>query len=183
MAAREFVSVWHPRIRQWVSQCAPQEKVEEYSQEVWAHLAEGCWLRLLQWNGLYDDEAWNPHSLEAFLKKIAQNKARDLFDAEPPKPLGDVDPNDIIDRTTSFGSDPEAEAERSRLLRVFDHCTSWFQQKDHDAIRLWWEGHSAHEIAELLRTNANNVYQRRSYLFRCLRDCLAENLPEYFRYV
>ena len=180
-AGQEFVHNWDHRIKSWISQCAPHEKVEEYAQEVWGHLIEGNWLRLLQWKGLYDDEAWNPHSLEAFLKRITMNKARDLFAAEPAQLPKGVDPNDIIDRTTSLGPDPVAEAERSRLLKVFDLCSRWFKKKDHDAIRLWWEGHSAAQIAELIRTNANNVYQRRSYLFRRLRACLVENLPEYFR--
>jgi len=180
-AGREFVNLWDDRIKYWISQCAAHDKVEEYAQEVWGHLIEGNWLRLLQWRGLYDDDAWNPHSLEAFLKRITINKARDLHDAEPPQLPDGVDPGDIIDRTTSLGSDPVAEAERSRLLMVFDHCTRWFKNKDHDSIRLWWEGYSSLEIAERIRTNPNNVYQRRSYLFKRLRACLIENLPEYFR--
>ena len=175
------MEIWDPRIKYWISQCAPYEKVEEYAQEVWGHLIEGNWLRLLQWKGLYDDEAGNPHILEAFLKRLTQNKARDLFAAEPAQLPKGVDPNDVIDRTTSLGPDPAAETERSRLLSVFDHCTRWFKQKDHDAIRLWWEEYSALQIAEIIRTNANNVYQRRSYLFRRLRACLVENLSEYFR--
>ena len=175
------MEIWDPRIKYWISQCAPQEKVEEYAQEVWGPLIEGNWLRLLQWKGLYDDDAGNPHSLEAFLKRITINKARDLSAAEPPQLPKGVDPNVVIDRTTSLGPDPVAEAERSRLLSAFDHCTRWFKQKDHDAIRLWWEGYSALQIAEMIRTNANNVYQRRSYLFRRLRACLVENLQEYFR--
>ena len=179
-AGHRFVNMWDDRIKYWISQCAPHEKVEEYAQEVWAHLIQGNWMRLLQWKGLYDDDAWNPHSLEAFLKRVTMNKASDLFAAEPsPLPAG-LDPSDIVGGTTPFGSDPVAETERSRLLAVFDHCTSWFDTKDHDAIRMWWEGHSALHIAELIRTNANNVYQRRSYLFRRLRDCLVENMPEYF---
>jgi DNA-directed RNA polymerase specialized sigma24 family protein len=180
-ASREFVRLWDGRIKDWICQCAPHEKVEEYAQEVWGHLIEGNWLRLLQWKGLYDDDAWHPHSLESFLKRITQNKAHDLYAAEPPELPKGVDPNDIIDRTTSLGSDPVAETERFRLLAVFDRCMRWFKKEDHDAIRLWWEGYSALQIAELIRTNANNVYQRRSYLFRQLRACLAENLPEYFR--
>jgi len=180
-AGREFVLMWDNRIKKWISQCAPDEKVEDYAQEVWGHLIQGNWMRVLQWDGLYDDDAWNPHSLEAYLKRITMNKARDLFAAEPPQLPRGVDPNDIIDRTTTLGPDPVAETERSRLLSVFEHCTRWFKKKDHDAIRLWWEGYSALQIAELIRTNANNVYQRRSYLFRRLRACLVENMPEYFR--
>jgi RNA polymerase sigma factor (sigma-70 family) len=180
-AGREFVRKFDDRIKRWISEVAAYEKVEEYAQEVWGHLIQGNWMRLLQWKGLYDDEAWNLHSLEAFLRRITINKARDLHAAEPPQLPQGVDPSDIIDRTTSLGTDPVAEAERSRLLRVFDHCTRWFKKKDHDAIRLWWEGYSAQQIAEFIRTNSNNVHQRRSYLFKRLRECLIENLPEYFR--
>jgi len=43
-----------------------------------------------------------------------------------------------------------AEAERSRLMRAFRSCTRWFRDRDHLAIRLWWEGHSAQQIAEFV---------------------------------
>ena len=180
-AGHEFVHRYDAAIKSWVAQRANFEKVEEYAQEVWGHLIQGNWMRLLQWRGLYDDEEYNPLSLDAFLKRITYNKVMDLQAAEPPRLPNNVDPNDIIDRTTPLGTDPVAEAERSRLFRIYDHCTRWFNSKDHDAIRLWWEGHSAQQIAELVRTNSNNVYQRRSYLFRRLRECLVENMPEYFR--
>ena len=138
-------------------------------------------MRLLQWRGLYHDEEYSPHSLDAFLKRITFNKVMDLQAKEPSRLPNDVDPGDIIDRTTALGPDPVAEVERSRLMKIFDHCTGWFKSKDHDAIRLWWEGHSAQQIAELIKTNSNNVYQRRSYLLKRLRECLVENMPEYFR--
>ena len=165
----------------WVAQRAAREKVEEYAQEVWIHLVAGNWLRLLQWNGLYDDAAWHENSLKAFLKQITIHRVSDLRDAEPPQLPPGLDPNDIIDGT--LGSDPLLEAERSRLMRAFESCTRWFKKSDHRAILLWWEGHTAQHIAELLEMNANNVYQRRSHLLKQLRDCLVENLPEYFRHV
>ena len=73
-AADEFVSRWDFRIHGWVARNAYHEKVEEYAQEVWAHLIQGNWLRLLQWQALYDDDAWHEHSLEAYLKRITINK-------------------------------------------------------------------------------------------------------------
>ena len=182
-AGHEFVSRWDERIKSWVSQRAAYEKIEEYAQEVWAHLVAGNWLRLLQWQGLYDDEAWHEHSLEAYLKRITLNKVSDLVAAEPPQLPQGLDPVDIIDRTTPLGTDPLVEAERGRLLRAYYHCTQWFRDRDHLAIQLWWEGHNAQFIAGQVRTNANNVYQRRSYLLRRLRACLVETLPEYFRNV
>ena len=115
-AGREFVEMWDDRIKYWISQCTPQEKIEEYAQEVWGHLIQGNWMRLLQWNGLYDDDAWNPHSLEAFLKRITTNKAHDLFAAEPPQLPHDVDPGDIIDRATALGPDPEFWGQFTNLV-------------------------------------------------------------------
>ena len=182
-AAHEFVSIWDPRIRGWVARNADYEKVDEYTQEVWGHLIQGNWLRLLQWKGLYDDEAWHEHSLEAYLKRITINKVSDLRDAEPPQLPPGLDPVDIVDRTTPLGNDPLVEAEGGRLMAAFAHCTRWFRDRDHLAIKLWWEGHKAQHIAEATRTNANNVYQRRSYLLKRLRECLVETLPEYFHRV
>ena len=56
-ASREFVDRWDSRIKSWVAGRATYEKVEEYAQEVWGHLIRGNWMRLLQWDGLYDDDA------------------------------------------------------------------------------------------------------------------------------
>ena len=181
-AAHEFVSTWQPRIERWIAVRTLQFRIDDYAQEVWLHLAEGNWLRLLQWRGLYDDEAYHAHSLEAFLKRITIRKIIDLQGAERIQESS-YDPADIVDEQTELGRDPALGAERSRLRRAFDACSRLFQRKDHRAIRLWWEGYSAREIGERLDTNPNNVYQRRSYLLKQLRDCLVEKLPEYFRYV
>ena len=182
-ADREFYSLWHGRICAWIASQAPYEKVEDYAQEVWSHLNKGRWLRILQWDGLYDDDAWHPQSLEGFLHRITVNKVTDLWRAEPKFQPGDFDPVDIIDRTTPMGNDPMIEAERSRLIAAFEFCASWFRDKDHTLLWMWWEGRSGAEIADELDTNANNVYQRRSHIFRRLRECLVERLPEYFRLV
>jgi DNA-directed RNA polymerase specialized sigma24 family protein len=182
-ASDEFVQMWDGRIQRWVSQRVGYEKIEEYSQEVWGHLVEGNWLRLLQWNGLFDDDAWNPHSLEAFLKKLTNNKVTDLLRAEPPQLPPGLDPVDIIDRTTPYGRDPLLEAERSRLMWAYEDCTQWFKDKDNRLITMWWEGHAGQYIATQLKMKVNNVYQRRSYLLNQLRDCLVDKLPEYFHRV
>ena len=180
-AGHEFVRIWGPHITHWVAQNALHEKVEEYAQEVWIHLVAGNWLRVLQWNGLYDDAAWHENSLKAFLKQITIHKVSDLRDAEPPQLPPGLDPSDIIDG--ALGNNPLVQAERSRLMGAFDSCMRWFKEKDHRAIFLWWEGHTAQHIADELDTNANNVYQRRSYLLNQLRKCLVEKLPEHFRHV
>ena len=182
-ASYEFVEQWSPRIERWVSQRATDEKVEDYAQEVWAHLIAGNWLRLLQWNGLDNDEDWHQHSLEAFLKRVTINKVKDLQAAEPPTLPPGLDPVEIIDRTTPYGRDPLVEAERSRLIMAFNDCARWFKERDDRLISMWWEGHTAQHIGEQLEMNPNNVYQRRSYLLKQLRDCLVEKLPEYFRHV
>jgi DNA-directed RNA polymerase specialized sigma24 family protein len=182
-AEHRFTSEWYDRIRYWVSDIAPPYKIEDYVHEVWLHLKRSNWLRLLQWQPLFDDEAWHDHSLEGFLKRIAQNKAIDLRRSEPPELPPGLDPNDIIDRTTVLGNDPVVEAERSRLIAAFEFCSSWFRDRDHLLLWLSWEGHTGEHIADRIGTNANNVYQRRSYIFRRLRECLIERLPEYFRRV
>ena len=182
-AEREFYGLWHSRICDWIAGQASHEKVEDYAQEVWLHLQEGRWLRLLQWQGLYDDEAWHPHSLEGFLHRITVNKAADLWRAEPKFQRGEFDPVDIIDRVTPLGRNPLIEAERSRLIAAFEFCASWFRDKDHTLLWMWWEGRSGQEIADEIDSNANNVYQRRSYILGRLRECLTERLPEYFRRV
>ena len=66
VAAHAFVSNWHPRIEQWIASRTFRHKVDDYTQDVWLHLTEGNWLRLLQWRGLYDDEAYHSHSLDGF---------------------------------------------------------------------------------------------------------------------
>jgi len=182
-AGHEFVRMWGPHVTHWVAQNAVHERVEDYSQEVWLHLVAGNWLRVLQWNGLYDDGAWHENSLKAFLKQITIHKVSDLREKEPPQLPPGLDPVDIIDRTTSLGRNPLVEVERSRLMGAFHRCMRWFKDKDHRAIFMWWEGHTAKHIADELDTNANNVYQRRSYLLNQLRKCLVERLPEYFRHV
>ena len=180
-AEDRFASDWHDRIRYWVSDIAPQHKIDDYAHEVWLHLKRSSWMRLLQWHPLFDDDAWHEHSFESFLKRIAQNKAIDLRRKEPPELPPGLDPNDIIDRTTVLGNDPVVEAERSRLIAAYEFCASRLQERDHLLMRLWWEGHTGEYIAARIKTNANNVYQRRSYIFRRLRKCLIERLPEYFR--
>ena len=181
-AAHEFASIWHPRIEDWVARRTLRHRVDDYAQEVWLHLAAGNWLRLLQWRGLYNDEAYHPHSLEAYLKQITIHKVIDLQGTDRLQE-SPYDPADIIDDETELGRDPALGAERSRLRRAFDSCSRRFKDNDHRSIRMWWEGHTAKYIAEKLNTNPNNVYQRRSYLLEQLRRCLVEKLPEYFRHV
>lgn len=183
MAAQQFVDAWNDRIVYWVSRRVPAARVEEYAQEVWLHIMDGNWKRLLQWRPLYDENAWHEHSLEAYLKRLTENKVSDLLRSDPTVLLRALDPNDIVDRTTSLGHDPEVEAERSRLIAAYEFCANRFSDRDHRLLRLWLEGHAAQYIAERIGINANNVYQRRSYLFRGLRDCLVEQLPGYFRRV
>ena len=182
-AGHEFVSIWGDRISQWVSQQTDKQNVEDYTQEVWSHLIAGNWMRLLQWNGLYDDDAWHKHSLEGFLHRITKNRVSSLWESDPTRRLRGLDPVEIIDRTTPLGNDPVVEAERSRLILVFTVCAEHFNKRDFSLIMLWCQDHTAAQIAEQLEMNANNVYQRRSYLFRQLHDCFVDKLPEYFRHV
>jgi len=103
-AADQFVRFWHPQIKTWIAGNVPSFKVEDYAQEVWRHLIKDDWRVLLQWQGLYDDAAWNPRSLAAFLKQITINKVRDLQRAERRQLPPPMDPIDIMDVDGPFGA-------------------------------------------------------------------------------
>ena len=180
-AEREFVDTWEPHLIRWVAARASRDKVEEYVQDVWLHLFNRDWHNLLQWQALFDDDEWHEHSLQGFLKSITVNKVIDLQRADYLRRLENLDPADILMAFGELGNDPQLEAEASRLMAAFDGCTSHYQGKDDTLVRMWFEGYSAIRIAEELETNANNVHQRKSYLFKRLQDCLTEKLPEYFR--
>lgn len=182
-AADEFVNTWDPRIVGWIRQRCWPSSVDDFAQEVWWHLVDDDFRRLLKWKGLYDDAAWHPYSLQAFLKQLTVNKLHDLQQAERHYRLSGRDPFDIVDLDGPVGSDPSTEAERDRLTFALADCMRHFKPKDHRLIEMWWEGHADARVASALDTNPNNIQQRRFYLFKQLRACLAENLPEYFRHV
>lgn len=180
-ASREFVELWHPRIVRWIVQRAPRPKVADYAQEVWWHLIEGNWHRLLQWDGLYNNQVWHENSLRGFLKSLTNHKVGDLMRAERRRPLVTIDPADLIDEEGSLGADPQAQAERAHLMSVYYSCVSHLNDRDKQLLEMCWEGHSAEEIGAELNMQPNNVYQRKSYLMERLRKCLIDKLPEYFR--
>jgi len=180
VAADEFVRFWHPQIIKWVAYEASPLKVEDYTQEVWQHLIKDEWRVLLQWKGLYDDADWDPRSLAAFLKRVTVNKVRDLQRAEGRQLPPAMDPVDIIDVDGPLGTDPLEQADRARREAAFLSCFSRFNDRDQNLLHMWSEGYTGAEIAAVLGMQPNNVYQRRSYLFRQLRDCLVENLPGAF---
>ena len=179
-AEREFVDTWEPHLIRWASVHAPRDRVDDYVQEVWEHLFNRDWRNLLQWNALYDDDEWHEHSLKGFLKTITVNKVTDLQRAAYLRRLKYLDPADILMVPGELGNDPQLQAEATRLMAAYEGCTSHYQRKDHTLVQMWFEGHSANRIAEELETNANNIHQRKSYLFKRLQDCLTEKLPEYF---
>ena len=141
------------------------------------------WRRLLAWKPLEDDAEWHPHSLEGFLKEVVRNKVLDLQRAMTRQLPESPDLVDILDDDSEVGRDPSLEAERSRLRRAFRDCSRGFRPRDSILISMWWQGHSGDEIAGAIDSNANNVYVRKNYLLKQLRDCLVERLPEYFRHV
>jgi len=179
-AADEFVRFWHPQIIKWVAYRASHLKVEDYAQEVWQHLIKDEWRVLLQWKGLDDDAVWHPRSLVAYLKRVTDYKVVDLQRAEQHQLPPLMDPIDVIDVHGPLGMDPMVQAERARLEAAFLSCTSGFKDQDQTLIRMWWEGYTGAETGAELGMLPNNVYQRRLYLFRQLRACLVEKLPEYF---
>ena len=179
-AATEFVNFWHPKIKTWVARHAPLSTVEDYAQEVWQHLIKDDWRVLLQWNALYDDAAWNPRSLSAFLRRVTENKVKDLQRADGRQLPPAMDLVDILDVDGPLGTDPLVHAERALHEAAFLSCFSRFNERDQTLIRMWFEGCSGEETGAELGMTPNNVYQRRSYLFGQLCDCLDGNLPRYF---
>jgi len=75
------------------------------------------------------------------------------------------------------------QADRARLEAAFLSCFSRFNDQDQNLLRMWWEGYTGAETGAEMGMQPNNVYQRRLYLFRQLRACLVEKLPEYFSHV
>jgi RNA polymerase sigma factor (sigma-70 family) len=150
---------------------------------VWAHLIDRNRQTLLQWDGLYDDAAWHEHSLQGFLKTVTTNVVNTLHRRAQRQLPNNWDPADILIEPGDPGDNPELDAEAMRLKVVYDSCAEHFSERDHKLINLWFEGYSAQQIAEEIGINANNVYQRKSYLFDLLRECLTDKLPEYFRHV
>ena len=73
-ATRQFISLWHPRIYRWLERHSWLRPVEDSAQQVWYHLLDGGWDRLLQWDGLYDDNAWLRFSKVVFVsfKKLTK---------------------------------------------------------------------------------------------------------------
>ena len=179
-AEREFVNTWEAEIIRWVTAKSPREYVDDYVQDVWAHLFNRDWRNLLKWKALYDDDQWHEHSLKSFLKTVTVNKVTDLQRAAYLRRLEFLDPADILMATENPGYDPQLAAEASRLMAAYKDCTSHYREKDHVLVSMWLEGHVAVRIAEELDTNSNNIHQRKSYLFNRLQDCLTQKLPEYF---
>ena len=178
-ATNEFLSMWQRRIYSWIRQNSWLRQRDDIAQQVWFHLLENGWDRLLSWDGLYHEV--KPHSLAAFLRQVTINKVRDLErKAERNLPEGG-DPFDIIDEDGSAGTNPLDMVERERLRRAFEECFGRLQPRDQTSLVMWYEGHQDAEIAERLSMTANNVAQRRYQALPRLRMCLKQTLPEYMR--
>jgi RNA polymerase sigma factor (sigma-70 family) len=178
-ATNEFISLWQPRIYRWVRWKSWLKQTEDASQQIWFHLLENSWERLLSWEGLYSEN--EEHSLEAFLRQVSINKLRDLErKAQRQLPEGG-DPFDIVDDGDSVGSNPLDMAERERIRRAFEECFGRLQSRDCTNLIMWYEGHKDAEIAEQLNMTANNAAQRRHQALPKLRMCLEKSLPEYMR--
>ena len=177
-ATEAFIGHFNPLIRRWIRSNSWLRPVDDIAQQVWYHLLEDHWKRLLSWDGLYADSS-NPRSLEAFLKKVTVNKARDLERAKNRDLPAAGDPFPIIIDDGPVGADPKTLAERERLIAVFEHCFRRLQDRDRLNLIMWQEGHSDAEIGERLGMTANNASQRRFQALPRLRLCLEEHLPEY----
>ena len=178
-ATNEFLSMWQPRIYSWIRQNSWLRPRDDISQQIWFHLLENGWDRLLHWDGLYRDAPG--HSLEAFLKQVTINKVRDLERKRKRDLPEGGDPFDFIDEDGSVGTNPLDMLERERIQRAFEECFGNLQPRDRANLVMWYEGHQDAEIAEHLRMTANNVAQRRYQALPRLRMCLEQTLPEYMR--
>jgi len=176
-ATARFISIWHPRIYRWIYQNSWLRPVDDAAQEVWYRLLDQGWRRLLDWDGL-DEENWHPHSLESYLQTITINQARDIERWTQRRPPTAEDVLDVIDYGP-VGTDPEIEAERARVREVFDSCFQSARARDQRNMVMWHEGRSDDEIAEELGITPNNSAQRRFQALRRLRDCLRDKLSEY----
>ena len=176
-ATEEFIFIWHPRIYQWIYRHSWLRPVEDVAQEVWYHLLDHGWERLLGWEGLYRDSR-HRHSLESYLRTITINKARDI-ERRSKRRLPPADEVlDIVD-DGPVGTDPAVEAERARVREIFDSCFQRAQERDQINLVMWREGRSDADIAERLGIEPNNAAQRRYQALRRLRDCLRDKMSEY----
>ena len=96
-AVNEFVRLWLPRISGWIARKHPRHVIRDYAQEVLIHSARDNWARLLEWRGLYSDDAWNPHSLAAYLRTIPIRRAISLQRADRRQLPSTDGPVDIVD--------------------------------------------------------------------------------------
>jgi len=177
-ATIKFIDYWHPRIYRWIYQNSWFRPVEDLAQDIWYHLLDDGWERLLRWDGLYEDN-WHPHSLESYLKTITIHKARDAERWSQRR----LPPADLVLEIVDdgpVGADPMVEAERARVREAFDSCFQEARERDQRNMSLWYEGKSDDEIADELGDNPNNCAQRRFQAIRRLRQCLRNKIPEYF---
>ena len=178
-ATNEFISIWQPKIYGWIRRNSWIKQVDDASQQVWFHLLENGWARLLRWDGLYANAA--EHSLQAFLRQVTINKLKYLERRALRQLPEGGDPFDIADDGDSVDGNPLDMAERERIRRAFEKCFGCLQPRDRRNLIMWYEGYPDKEIAEYLQMTANNAAQRRHQALPRLRMCLEENLPEYMR--
>ena len=178
-ATEYFIQEWHPRIFRWIYRHSWLRPVDDVAQDVWYHLLENGWQRLLDWDGLYADN-WHRHSLESYLRRITINKARDIERRSQRRLPSAEKVLEVVDEGP-VGTDPEVLAERARVREIFDGCFQRVQERDQVNLVMWQEGRTDNEIAESLGITPNNAAQRRYQALRRLRDCLRDRMPEYLR--
>ena len=182
-AADEFVYTWHRRIKSWVAVQTATENVDDYVQEVWRHLAEKGWRRLLRWQGLTAGGAVNPNSLAAYLKTITRNRVADLKEADKNHIPSTIMPDDLPAPRRSLGMNPEHETERSVVLAGGEACLDNFKARDRVMLTMWALGYEDKAIAETLGLDPTKSKNQRTYLIFKLRLCLKRKFPDLFRSV
>lgn len=176
----EFATIWYPRIYGWVRQQVRGDEARDYAQDVWMHLAERRYHRLLKWRGLWNPATVNPHSFAAYLKKVTALKVIDLLRASGRLPPLADDHIELTDDTGPLGGDPFHVAVSEEQMEILEHVISEFSDRDQQLMDMKSLGHSQREIGEILDMTANNVGVRHHYLIRKLLPILRERMSEDF---
>lgn len=163
-AADRFVTAWYPHIRNWISQRAPSQDVDDLVDDVWHHLIDNNWYRLSQWRPLHEDRLpVNPFALRAYLKTISLNRVRDKLRSYGYRT--DFFEDDINELPAQHGASPEDYLDKVRRRELLRNIViREFNERDRILLRLWLDDQPYAYIAEQLGMTTNNVGVRLNFV-------------------
>jgi RNA polymerase sigma factor (sigma-70 family) len=167
-AGHEFLREWAPRIKVWIRSATSADNVDDYSQEILLYLCQDNWSVLSNWNGLFSDDDWSPHSLEAYLRTITRRKVIDLWRADQRQLPEGGEYREVVDEYGVIGRNPERASVESQQQEIVRHLIEQLSVRDKKLLILWMQGEPDRHTARLLRMTENNVRQRRHYLLKRL---------------